>query len=100
MERHLHMGPRTGETRCRKRIEAGLKVGCIASGDNHNVPGVHDHGMMCVLAEDSSKEKIWEAMKQRRVYGVSKTRMEIDFSINDVPMGGVVKPGEGNMEIA
>ena len=100
MERHLHMGPRTGETCYERGLEAGLKVGCIASGDNHNVPGVHDHGMMCVLAEDSSKEKIWEAMKQRRVYGVSKTRMEIDFSINDVPMGGVVKPGEGNMEIA
>lgn len=99
MERHLHMGPRTGETCYERGLEKGLKVGCIASGDNHNAPGVCDHGMMCVLAEDSSKEKIWEGLKARRVYGVSRTRMDIDFTINDVPMGGEVKPGESEMKI-
>ena len=100
MERHLHMGPRTGETCYERGLERGLKVGCIASGDNHNVPAVCDHGTMCVLAADHTKEAIWEALRARRVYGVSRTRMDIDFTINGVPMGGVVAPGEGKMEIA
>lgn len=99
MERHLHMGPRTGETCYERGLERGWKVGCIASGDNHNVPGVCDHGMMCVLAEDNTKEKIWEGLKARRVYGVSRSRMAIDFSINGVPMGGVVKPGDGELRL-
>lgn len=99
MERHLHMGPRTGETCYERGLEKGLKVGCIASGDNHNVPGCCDYGTMCVLAEDNTKEKIWEGLRARRVYGVSRTRMDIDFTINGVPMGGVVKPGKGVMEI-
>ena len=87
MERHLHMGPRTGETCYERGLEAGLRVGCIASGDNHKVPAVYDHGSMCVLAENNSKEAIWEAMKARRVYGVSRSRMDIDFTVDGKPMG-------------
>lgn len=93
MERHLHMGPRTGETCYERGLEMGLRVGCIASGDNHKVPAVYDHGTMCVLAEGSTKEEIWEAMKARRVYGVSKSRMDIDFTVDGKLMGAVVEPG-------
>lgn len=95
MERHLHMGPRTGETCYERGLDLGYRVGLMASGDNHGVPAVYDHGMMCVLSENDGKEAIWEAMKSRRVYGVSKSRMDIDFTINESPMGSVVEPGEG-----
>ena len=100
MERHLHMGPRTGETCYERGIEKGYLVGMIASGDNHNVPAVHDHGTMCVLVADGSKEAIWEGLLNRRVYGVSRSRMDIDFTINGSPMGSVVKPGEGTLSFA
>ena len=100
MERHLHMGPRTGETCYERGIEKGYLVGMIASGDNHNVPAVHDHGTMCVLAADGSKEAIWEGLLNRRVYGVSRSRMDIDFTINGSPMGSVMKPGEGTLSFA
>lgn len=95
MERHLHMGPRTGETCYERGLEKGFRAGLIASGDNHNVPGVYDHGMMCVLAKDDSKEAIWEGLKESRVYGVSKSRMDLDFTVNDCPMGSVTEPGAG-----
>ena len=100
MERHPHMGPRTGETCYERGLERGLRVGCIASGDNHNLPGVCVHGTMCVLAENTTKEAIWEGLRASRVYGVSRTRIDIDFGMPGAPMGGVVTPGRGEMEIA
>ena len=100
MERHLHMGPRTGETCYERGLEAGLHVGCIASGDNHNVSAACDHGTMCVLAEDASKAAIWAGMKARHVYGVSRSRMEIDFTADDKMMGDVIAPGKHNMKIS
>ena len=100
MERHLHMGPRTGETCYERGLEAGLRVGCIASGDNHKVPAVYDHGSMCVLAENNSKEAIWEAMKARRVYGVSRSRMDIDFTVDGKPMGSVVPAGKHELKFS
>lgn len=90
MERHLHMGPRTGETCYERGLEAGLHVGCMASGDNHNVPAACDHGTMCVFAEDASKAAIWAGMKARHVYGVSRSRMDIDFTADDKMMGDVI----------
>ena len=100
MERHLHMGPRTGETCYERGLEAGLHVGCMASGDNHNVPAACDHGTMCVLAEDASKAAIWAGMKARHVYGVSRSRMDIDFTADDKMMGDVITPGKHNMKIS
>ena len=94
MERHLHMGPRTGETCYERGLEAGLHVGCIASGDNHNVPAVYDHGTMCVFAEGTSKEEIWKGLTARHVYGVSRSRMDIDFNIDDKVMGDVIEAGD------
>lgn len=98
MERHLHMGPRTGQTCYERALERGIHVGLIASGDNHNLPAVYDHGTMCVLAADNTKEAIWEGMKNRRVYGVSRSRMEIDFSVGGAPMGAVIPPGKGTLK--
>lgn len=91
MTRHIHMGPRTGETSYEKGLEQGYKVGAIASGDNHSVPAVFEHGTMCALAEDCTKEAIWDAFVKRRVYGVSQSRIEVDFSVNGAPMGSQVE---------
>lgn len=98
MERHVHMGPRTGETTYEKGLSMGIKAGVIAAGDNHSVPGVFEHGSFCALAEDNSKEAIWEAIKNRRTYGVSQSRIEVDFSVNGVPMGGELET-DGSVEL-
>lgn len=90
MNRHIHMGPRTGVTSYEQGLNKGYHVGVIAAGDNHSVPGVFEHGSLCVLAKDSSKESIWDAFKNRRTYGVTKSRIGVDFSINDECMGSIV----------
>ena len=71
MNRHVHMGPRTGETTYEKGLEKGYPIGVIAAGDNHSVPGVFEHGSTCALAEDCTKEAIRDAFVNRRTYGVS-----------------------------
>lgn len=98
MERHVHMGPRTGETTYEKGLSMGIRAGVIAAGDNHSVPGVFEHGSLCVLAAEHTKEAIWEAIKSRRTYGVSKSRIEVDFSAGGVPMGGELET-EGALEL-
>lgn len=93
MERHLHMGPRTGQTCYEVGLEMGFHVGCMASGDNHKNPAVYDNGSMCVIAEDNTRESIFDGMKKRHVYGVSRSRMDIDFGIDDAITGDVIKVG-------
>ncbi len=39
----------------RRALNRGYKVGIIAAGDNHSVPGVFEHGSMCALATDNTK---------------------------------------------
>lgn len=94
MNRHIHMGPRTGETTFERAIDKGYKIGVIAAGDNHSVPGVFEHGTLCVLAEDNTKEAIWDAFKNRRTYALSQSRIELDFEINDAPMGSEIEVGD------
>lgn len=89
MNRHIHMGPRTGVTCVERGWEAGHQFGVIASGDNHSCPGVYGFGYCAVLAESKTKEDIWDAFVNRRVYGVSKERMLLDFSVDRTVMGGV-----------
>lgn len=91
MDRHVHMGPRVSDTSYQRGLDKGYRIGCIASGDNHVVPGTYGYGMMCALAESSSKEDIWDALIHSRVYGVSHSRIDVDFSIDDKPMGSEMK---------
>jgi len=100
MDRHEHMGPRTDVTCYEAGLNKGIQVGCIASGDNHAVPGESDHGMMCVLSRSRTRADIWEGLNARRVYGVSRSRMTIDYTLDGVPMGGVVSRGPAEFALS
>lgn len=100
MDRHVHMGPRVSSTSYEAGTRRGFHVGVIASGDNHSVPGESSHGMMCVLAESSRKEDLWAGLCAGRTYGVSRSRIGLDFTIDDVPMGGRVPAGCQKVHIA
>lgn len=91
MSRHIHMGPRTGITCVERGWEKGNRFGVIAAGDNHSCPGVYGFGYCAVLAKSNSKEDIWDAFTNKRVYGVSKDRIELDYTLDDALMGSSVK---------
>lgn len=100
MDRHVHMGPRVSSTSYEAGTRRGFRVGVIASGDNHAVPGEASHGMMCVLAKSADKKDLWEGLRARRTYGVSRSRIGLDFTINGAPMGGEVPAGKQELHIA
>ena len=74
-----------------KRQESGYKrgyhFGLIASGDNHSVPAVSEFGSMAVLAENRTKDAIWDAMQKRHVYGVSNERIKLRMDLDGAMMG-------------
>mgnify|MGYP001177945006 CR=1 FL=1 len=96
MNRHIHMGPRSGKTSVIRGWEKGHKFGVIASGDNHACPGVYGFGYCGVLAKSNSKDDIWDALINKRVFGVSKERAELFFSIDDTIMGSEVKASKNS----
>lgn len=55
--------------------------------------------MMCVLAESRSRQDIWAGLKARRVYGVSRSRMTIDCTMNGAPIGAEVAPGPAELAL-
>lgn len=91
MNRHVHMGPRTGETCVSSGWLSDHQFGVIAAGDNHSCPGVFGYGSTAVIADNNTKESIWEAINQKHTYGVSKERIQMDFKIDDAMMGDTVK---------
>lgn len=92
MNRHVHMGPRTGATCAERGWERGCRFGVIASGDNHSCPGVYGFGYCAVLAKSNTKEAIWDAFVNRRVYGVSKDRILLAYTLDGKPMGSLIRP--------
>ena len=87
MTRHIHMGPRTGGTSVSDGLKKGHEVGIIASGDNHSVPAMYGHGYLACYAEDLTKEAIWEALRKKRVYGVTGNKIKLKYTLNNSFMG-------------
>ena len=75
----------------------GLRLGVIASSDNHmSQPGKEGFGTMAVWAPELTREAVFEAVRKRRTYGSTGSRIYLEFSLNGEPMGGEVDlvPGE------
>ena len=93
MDRHIHMGPRTGGTSVFDGLNKGHKVGIIASGDNHVVPADQINGIAGVWAKANTKEAIWDAIQNKRVFGCSQNRIDVWFDIDNYPMGSTLEKG-------
>ena len=69
-------------------LERGLKFGIIASTDEHiGYPGGYRHGLMAAYASELTREAIWEALVNRRTYGVTGDRIKLEFSLDGAMMG-------------
>lgn len=98
MSRHIHMGPRTGGTSVFDGLKKGHKIGIIASGDNHVVAAQYGHGFAGVLAEENNPEKIWEALLNKRVYGMTSGRVKLLYEINENVMGSEIQTSDKFLE--
>jgi hypothetical protein len=83
-------------------LARGYRFGFIGSGDSHaGMPGRSypadrqwcvdaKSGFACVYAPALTREAIFDALRARRCYATTGVRMIVEFSVNDVAMGGAV----------
>ncbi len=92
MRHNSHMGPASGPGTYQAALDRGYHLGAVCGTDNWGeMPGRFGQGRTAVLAEELTREAIWHAFRQRRVYGVTGDRIQLDFRINDARMGGCVQ---------
>lgn len=81
-------------------LNKGARVGAVAGSDIHMpFPGLrydgflyYNHpGLVAVLAEELSREAIFDAIKARRCYAAAGARIELDFRVNECVMGSETK---------
>jgi hypothetical protein len=93
LRQNSHLGPGTAGGTYQDGLNRGLHLGAICSTDNWgNMPGHYGHGLMACLARELTRESLWEAFLARRVYGVTGDRIELEFTVNGAPMGGIIQP--------
>ncbi|MEA3400481.1 MAG: DUF3604 domain-containing protein [Armatimonadota bacterium] len=82
------MGGRATDSTWQHALDEGMRLGCVGSTDDHlGFPGAWGEGIAAVLAEELTREAVFEALKRRRCYAVTGDRIEIDFTLNGHPMG-------------
>lgn len=92
LRHNSHMGPGQGGSTHQDALDRGLHLGAMCSTDNWGgLPGTHGRGLMAVLAEELTRESLWQAFKARRVYGVTGDRIRVDFTVNGEDMGKLIE---------
>lgn len=76
--------------------QKGFRLGLIGASDNHlGHPGAdnisvqvrHSGGLAVVLADTNNRANVWSALNARTTYATTGTRIYVDFSADDHPMG-------------
>jgi len=95
MIRNAQMAPRASGGAIQDALARGIRIGIIASGDNGNgFPGKWGDGLAAVWAPELTRESIWQAIRNRRTYGVTGDRIKLRFGINEGLMGDVIRPAD------
>ena len=91
---YLHtMGPRDGRNTAFTGLAHGKRFGFVGSTDHHaGYPGSYGDGLTAVLAENLTRESIWEAILARRTYALTGDRIRCKFMVNDSHMGSFLTP--------
>ena len=93
----LHdMGPRDYGSTAEAGWQMGHRFGIVGGTDHHAAyPGSHGDGRMGVFASDLSRESLWEAFLQRRVYAATGDRIDARMFLNDAWIGESVNASGG-----
>ncbi|MDZ7266539.1 MAG: DUF3604 domain-containing protein [candidate division KSB1 bacterium] len=79
---------------------AGEVLGSIASSDDHSArPGLPFRGLTAVLAPELTRDAIFQALRQRRVYATTGQRLLLDFTIADRMMGSRLEMPPGTFPL-
>ncbi|MFC4986846.1 DUF3604 domain-containing protein [Saliphagus infecundisoli] len=90
MEQNPDTGPRTAGGTYVDGLNQGHHVGVIASNDGPGLPGTWGKGVAGIWATELTRDAVWEALKERRTYGVTGDRITLWWSIDGHPLGSHV----------
>ncbi len=94
LRHNTHMGPGMAGGTYQDALDRGLHLGAICSPDGWGpVPGPYGWGLMGCVAEELTRDALWQAFRDRRVYGVTGDRILLDFRVNGAPMGSIITAG-------
>lgn len=65
----------------------GYQMGIIAGSDSHQLEPGREGGIIGLYAQELTREEIFDALHERRVYATTGARIQLLFSINGQPMG-------------
>ena len=90
-------------------FDKGYIVGVMCNSDGHHGrPGAEgagmsefgiENGLTCVLADELTRDGVFDALKSRRCYGTTGPRMLLDFTLNGHVMGSVVEVSAETLQI-
>ncbi|MBS3812764.1 DUF3604 domain-containing protein, partial [Candidatus Bipolaricaulota bacterium] len=84
------MGPGNGISLWQEGLRRGYRVGAIASNDGPGLPGGYGNGLAAVVAEDLTRDSLYQAVKERRTYAVTGDRIRLRYHLNGWGMGSVI----------
>ena len=81
-------------------FERGYRIGIVANSDGHkgrpgaSYPGASTFGsyggLTGILADQLTRDSLWEAYQERRVYATTGARIHLEVTCNGTPMGSVI----------
>ena len=96
----IHPGE-AGMAYVQEYLAKGLRLGMIGSGDEHaghvgygdwlRINSSQHNGLVAVYAKELTREAIWDALWNRRVYATTRARIILHFEINGHMMGSEIK---------
>ncbi|HUG70125.1 MAG TPA: hypothetical protein VMM76_20415 [Pirellulaceae bacterium] len=89
----LHdMGPRDWPSTAEAGWMLEHRFGVIASTDHHGgYPGSHGDGRVGVFAESLTRDAIWQALLDRRVYAVTGDKIDARLTVDDAWIGSTIE---------
>ncbi|MBM4083075.1 MAG: DUF3604 domain-containing protein, partial [Planctomycetes bacterium] len=69
----------------------GYRIGVIACNDGGGLPGSWGRGLAALWAKELTREALWDALMERRTYGVTGDRIRLAYWGNSAPMGSLLK---------
>jgi hypothetical protein len=85
------LGPRDSRNTVRAGMRFGYRFGFVASTDHHGgYPGSYGDGLMAVLADEKTRQAIWDAILARRTYAVTGDKIACRLRINSAEMGSEI----------
>jgi hypothetical protein len=91
MNDNVDMGPRTSGGTYQEALDRGRHVGVVASNDGPGLPGTWNKGLAGVWATDLTRDAIWDAIHERRTYGVTGDRIALWWDIDGKPIGSTLE---------